>query len=139
MAGYKAIQSESLKDLVIKSDTVHPNIDKRMHKYKLNDKATKAKIVKGAKRCPFEVVDKSLSSNLDFRLGAWNFIVLPSIRYWHQVKKKLLARLTLLCSQLQVLSLARKTVVGTSIQKLCSMPTQIGWFATYTIPHSGSW
>ena len=88
MAGYKAIESESLQDLVINSDIVHANVDKRTHNYKLNDKAAKAKIVKGAKRCPFEVVNKPCSSNLDFSLGAWNYVVLPTIRYWHQVKEE---------------------------------------------------
>ena len=41
--------------------------------------------MKGAKRSPFDVVKKSLSSILEFSLGAWNFVVLPSVRYWHQV------------------------------------------------------
>ena len=54
MAGLKALESESLKDLLINSDIVSPDVDRRTHKYKLNDKATKAKILKGAKRCPFQ-------------------------------------------------------------------------------------
>ena len=88
MAGLKALRSKSLKDLVKHSEIVNPNVDRRTHKYKLNDKATKAKIVKGAKRCPFEVVNSLSSSNLDFSLGAWNYVVLPSVRYWDQVKEK---------------------------------------------------
>ena len=45
-------------------------------------------MVKGAKRCPFEVVNSISSSNLDFSLGAWNYVVLPSVRYWDQVKEQ---------------------------------------------------
>ena len=87
MASFKAIEAESLKDLVKNSDNVHPNVEKnRFHQYKLNDKAAKGKLVKGAKRSPFDVIHKSLSSNLDFSLGAWNYVVLPAIGYWDQVK-----------------------------------------------------
>ena len=88
MASFKALESESLRDLVKNSEVVHPNVDKRIHKYKLNDKAAKAKIVQGAKRCPFEVKHNSSSSNLDFSIGAWNYVVLPTIRYWDQVKEE---------------------------------------------------
>ena len=62
MASFKALESESLRDLVKNSEVVHPNVDKRIHKYKLNNKAAKAKIVQGAKRCPFEVKHNSSSS-----------------------------------------------------------------------------
>ena len=87
MASFKAIYSESLTDLVKNSDVVEHNVDiQRVHKYKLNDKAAKGKLVKGAKREPFEVIKKSLSSNLDFSLGAWNYVVLPTVMYWNQVK-----------------------------------------------------
>ena len=85
MACFKAIKYESLNELVKKSDIVQPDVDNRVHKYKLNDKAAKAKLVQGAKRSPFDVVKSSSSSNLDFSLGAWNFVVLPTIKYWHQV------------------------------------------------------
>ena len=57
-------------DLVKQSDIVQPIIEDRVHQYKLNDKAAKAKLVKGAKRSPFDVVKKSLSSILEFSLGA---------------------------------------------------------------------
>ena len=82
MASFKAIKAESLKDLVKDSDNVHSNVDSnRIHQYRLNDKAVKAKLVKGAKRSPMDVVHKSLSSNLEFSLGAWNYVVLPAIGY----------------------------------------------------------
>ena len=87
MASFKAIESESLTDLVKNSDIEEHNVDKnRVHKYKLNDKAAKAKLVKGAKREPFDVIKNVGSSNLDFSLGAWNYVVLPTVRYWNQVK-----------------------------------------------------
>ena len=87
MASFKAIYSESLTDLVKNSDVVEHNVDSQsVHKYKLNDKAAKGKLIKGAKREPFEVIKKSLSSNLDFSLVAWNYVVLPTVMYWNQVK-----------------------------------------------------
>ena len=53
------------------SGSVEPNVDEnRVNSYKLNDKAVKNKLTKGAKREPFDVIKNSLSSNLDFSLGA---------------------------------------------------------------------
>ena len=54
--------------------------------YKLNDKAAKSKLVKGAKRIAFEIHDNSNSMNLDFSSGSWQVVVLPSMQYWKQVK-----------------------------------------------------
>ena len=56
----------------------------RVFEYKLRDKNVKSKMIKGAKRVPFEIFENSSSSNLVFNLGAWQNIVLPSIRYWSQ-------------------------------------------------------
>ena len=50
--------------------------------YKLDDKAAKSKLIKGAKRDAFEVVTNSSSCNLVFNLGSWQGIVLPSISHW---------------------------------------------------------
>ena len=88
MASFKAIKTESIMDLVKRSDIVQPIAEDKVHQYKLNDKAAKAKLVKGANRSPFDVVKKSLSSILEFSLGAWNFVVLPSVRYRHQVSEE---------------------------------------------------
>ena len=43
-------------------------------------------LVKGAKRIPFEIVEKSLSTNLVFSLGAWNKIVMPFVTYLIQAR-----------------------------------------------------
>ena len=86
MAGImKAIKAEGIIDLIQDSETRRPIEAKRTFEYNLNEKATKNKLVKGAKRIPFEVVENSLSSNLVFSLGAWDQVVLSTIRYWNQV------------------------------------------------------
>ena len=54
--------------------------------YKLNDKAAKSKIVKGAKRIAFEVHENSTSTTLVFSSGAWQVVALPAAAYWNQVK-----------------------------------------------------
>ena len=138
MAGLKALESESLKDLLINSDIVSPDVDRRTHKYKLNDKATKAKILKGAKRCPFEVVNSLSSCNLDFSLGAWNYVVLPSVRYWDQVKEKTSCKVGTTVITIVSVELGREADGRHIDTKLCSIPTMIGWFATFITPHNES-
>ena len=87
MAGImKAIKAEGIIDLIQDSETRRPIEGKRTFEYNLNEKAAKNKLIKGAKRIPFEVVENSLSSNLVFSLGAWDQVVLSTIRYWNQVK-----------------------------------------------------
>ena len=54
--------------------------------YELNDKAAKAKLVKGSKRNPFEIEEKTASISLIFCVGAWLTSVLPAIRYWNEIK-----------------------------------------------------
>ena len=56
-------------------------IGERRFEYDLDDKATKAKLVKGSKRAPFLVEENSTSSNLIFSTGSWFHIALPSVRY----------------------------------------------------------
>ena len=67
-------------EIIISKDTV------RKFEYKLDEKATKAKLVKNAKRIPFEIVENSSSSNLIFSPGSWQSVVLPSIRYFNEVR-----------------------------------------------------
>ena len=86
MACSKQLLAENISDLVKNSEISKHNEVKRTFEYQINDKAAKAKLVKGAKRIPFAVVENSSSSNLEFSLGAWHDVVLPSIRYWDQVK-----------------------------------------------------
>ena len=83
----KAIEMTSSIEDMIKDSEVIICIDKRRtFKYELNDKAAKAKLIKGAKRIPFEIVEKSASSNLIFSIGAWDRIVNPSVHYCEQVQ-----------------------------------------------------
>ena len=62
------------------------DIQARQFEYKLDEKAATGKLIKGAKRLPFEIVEKSSSSNLVFNLGSWNIIAQPSLRYWNKGK-----------------------------------------------------
>ena len=75
-----------IDNLVKDTEAVKRGEKKRVFEYKLDDKAAKAKMVKGAKRIPFEVAANSSSLNLNFSLGAWSNVVLPSIRYLTQAK-----------------------------------------------------
>ena len=62
------------------------DIQARKFEYRLDEKAAKGKLIKGAKRIPFEIVEKSSSSNLIFNLGSWNTVAQPSLRYWNEGK-----------------------------------------------------
>ena len=67
-----AIECLSVADLVKDSEVINYSEKKRTFDYDLNEKAAKAKLLKGARRISFEV----------FNLGSWNKVVLPSFRYW---------------------------------------------------------
>ena len=54
--------------------------------YALNDKSSRAKILKAAERPPIEIEKNSTSSNLVFSAGAWFHVVLPSVQYWTGVQ-----------------------------------------------------
>ena len=54
--------------------------------YKLNDKAAKSKLVKGAKREAFGVQENSTSTSLLFSAGSWQVAVQPSMQYWKHVQ-----------------------------------------------------
>ena len=54
--------------------------------YKLNEKSAKNKLVKVAKKIPFEIQENTSSSNLVFSAGAWKVAVIPAIQYWNQIK-----------------------------------------------------
>ena len=72
---------DQVKNSVYHNDSVTFNYD-------LRDKATKAKLVKGSKRIPFEIENNSASSNLLFSVGAWLTSVLPAVRYWSEMEDK---------------------------------------------------
>ena len=81
-----AIEVISIEKLVQESELIESVGSIRQFEFKLDEKAAKGKLMKGAKRIPFEVIKNSSSSNLDFSLGAWNNIVQPSISYWREAK-----------------------------------------------------
>ena len=86
MSYKKSLESRSISDLVGESELEKQFDDKRAHEYNLNDKTAKSKLLKSAKRSPLELTDNKSSSNLTFSVGAWNHVVLPSVRYWNSVK-----------------------------------------------------
>ena len=81
-----AIEVISIEKLVHESELIESVGSIRQFEFKLDEKAAKGKLIKGAKRIPFEVIKNSSSSNLDFSLGAWNNVVQPSIRCWSEAK-----------------------------------------------------
>ena len=82
----KAIEMPSIEDIVKESEVMSYSENKRTFKYELNAKSATAKLIKGAKRIPFEVIEKASSSNLVFSTGAWNHVVQPSVGYFDKVK-----------------------------------------------------
>ena len=77
------------KDIVTLEDQVKCSefyYDSMIFDYKLNDKAAKSKLVKGAKRAVFQLEENSTSINLIFSAGAWQVGVLPSVNLWSQIK-----------------------------------------------------
>ena len=90
MANIKELEVVDL----VKDSELEKHIDGKRHfEFKLNDKAAKTKLVKGAKRKHFDIVANSSSSNLIFSLGAWYHVVLPTIQYWNQVKEEKTCRI----------------------------------------------
>ena len=81
-----AIAIYSVDSLVKDSEIINSKETTKKFEYKLDEKAKKAKLVKNAKRIPFEIVENSSSSNLIFSPGFWQNVVLPSIRYFIEVK-----------------------------------------------------
>ena len=71
----------------VKSSEVYKNMNSPItFDYKLNDKASRSKLLKAAKRTPLEVDENSTSTNLVYSAGAWYHVVLPSIKYFEEVK-----------------------------------------------------
>ena len=80
----KQVELRSLEKFVNDNVVVFTNEKERMFDNSLSDKNAKAKLLKGARRIPFELVKNSVSWNLVFNLGSWHSIVLPAIKYWNQ-------------------------------------------------------
>ena len=86
MVPERALEMKNLQELIEDSELVQPSDIKRSFEYNLSDKTAKSKILKGAKREPFEIVSNDSSSNLDFSIGAWNQVVQPAVKYWNSIK-----------------------------------------------------
>ena len=91
MSGTKAFLSLVKKDQVDMNDHINgadlfKSAEDRKFVYKLDDKATKKKLLNSAKRAPILLEKNSTSSNLKFSVGAWHTVVLPAVRYWSVVK-----------------------------------------------------
>ena len=54
--------------------------------YSLNERSTKSKLLKAAKRDPILLEENSTSCNIVFSAGAWFHHVLPSVNYWNEVQ-----------------------------------------------------
>ena len=89
----KPIEYDGVEDIVRDSEIEAFPEEIRSFKYELNHKQAKAKLLKGAKREPFDIEKKSCSLNLIFNVGSWNNSVLPSIRYWNQLQHDRICRI----------------------------------------------
>ena len=58
----------------------------RKFEYNLNEKSTKAKLLKGALKSPFSKEFKSTCAVLNFSDGSYFFSVLPAIEVWKEMK-----------------------------------------------------
>ena len=78
-----AVELKCIDDVVMDSEINDLGEVQRSFAYNLKDKQVKSKLLKGAKRCPFDTVRNNGSVNLVFNLGSWQAVVLPSLRYWN--------------------------------------------------------
>ena len=79
----------TIEEHVEKSDTFKNLNGSRIFGYEMNNKLTKAKLIKGAKRKPIELEKNKTSSNMIYSVGAWHKTVLPTINYWRELKDDL--------------------------------------------------
>ena len=73
---------QTLDDLIRDSEHQEFKCYERDFEYNLNVKSLKSKLLKSTKRPAFDIIRNNGSSNLDFNVGSWRAVVLPSIRYW---------------------------------------------------------
>ena len=76
----------TIEEQVQNSDIKEPSNGSRTFEYELSDKASKAKIIKGAKRIPFTMKENTSSTNLVFSAGSWQKAVIPAVKYWNEIK-----------------------------------------------------
>ena len=75
------VEVKTIND-ILKESEIQLNEEKiREFEYKVNEKKLRTKLLKGAKRSPFEIIRNKSSINLVFNVGAWGTVVLPSIWY----------------------------------------------------------
>ena len=122
MSCTKSIEMKNVDDIVHDSEIMTISENRRTFEYNLDDKAAKAKLLKGAKRDHFEVVSNQTSCNLVFSVGSWNHVVLPSVQYLSQIKGS--KTCTIGTTEVKVVSVKTgKDIVGKHID------TQIVFFA----------
>ena len=72
------VAHSSVLDSSRRRNSIHKE-DGRNFKYNLSDKKARNKLLKGSNREPFQVEEKSNSTNLVFNLGSWMKVVMPAI------------------------------------------------------------
>ena len=85
MSRIQELETRSIQAVIADSEVAFPTGNKRAFEYNMNDKTAKAKLVKNSKRKPLEIISNSTSTNFVFSVGAWNHVVLPSIKYWNSI------------------------------------------------------
>ena len=76
-----------ISDHIRSSDTFKQIEGQRAFEYSLSDKTARNKLMKAAKRDELmKIEENSSSSNLVFSAGAWHTVVLPTLRYWNEIK-----------------------------------------------------
>ena len=80
----------SVQEVIQASEQSYVFEDIRNFNYASNEKNLRSKLVKGAKRSPFEVVQNSTSMNMIFSLGSWNHTVIPVVKHWSSIKGRLI-------------------------------------------------
>ena len=73
---------QTLDDIIKDSEHQEFKCYERDFDYNLNVKSLKSKLLKSTKRPAFDITRNNGSSNLEFNIGSWRAVVLPSIRYW---------------------------------------------------------
>ena len=92
MTSRKALNATCNDDVItieeyVKNSEVSKNMNSTINfDYQLNDKASKSKLLKAAKRSPIETEENSTSTNLIFSAGAWYHVALPSAKYFDEVQ-----------------------------------------------------
>jgi len=79
MVNNSAVDSSTRQQSISKADT-------RKFKYNLSDKKAGNKLLKGSSREPFQVEEKSNSTNLVLNIGSWMTVIMPVIICMREAK-----------------------------------------------------